>query len=214
MAEQAPRKGERTRLRILASALDLFTERGFTGTSVRDIAARAGMTHAGLLHHFPTKAELLSRILEFREQQEVELIRDRADADPLSLFAWSLRIADLNAGDPDRMSLFVKLLGESTDPEHPAHEYFRNRYRSFVDTFEPAFADAFGLRPPVVPIGAREAAHEYLALLDGLQYQVLADLHGVDMVASLRRFLAQLGIEVPREEVPEADAADADRAIG
>lgn len=47
-----------TRERILAAALDLFSERGFDGASTREIAARAGVTQPLLNYHFSSKDEL------------------------------------------------------------------------------------------------------------------------------------------------------------
>jgi TetR/AcrR family transcriptional regulator len=47
-----------TRERILAAALDLFSERGFDGASTRQIAARAGVTQPLLNYHFSAKDEL------------------------------------------------------------------------------------------------------------------------------------------------------------
>jgi TetR/AcrR family transcriptional regulator len=47
-----------TRERILAAALDLFSERSFDGATTRDIAARAGVTQPLLNYHFSSKDEL------------------------------------------------------------------------------------------------------------------------------------------------------------
>lgn len=46
------------RTRILDAAIALFSQRGFAGASVRDIAARAGVTGGLVVHHFGTKAAL------------------------------------------------------------------------------------------------------------------------------------------------------------
>ncbi|MBM4538977.1 TetR family transcriptional regulator, partial [Rhodococcus hoagii] len=43
----------------LAAALDLFAERGYEGTSIREIASRAGLSVPGLYHHYPSKHALL-----------------------------------------------------------------------------------------------------------------------------------------------------------
>jgi AcrR family transcriptional regulator len=49
---------DETRERILAAALEVFSERGFDGASTRDIAARAGVTQPLLNYHFRGKDEL------------------------------------------------------------------------------------------------------------------------------------------------------------
>ncbi len=48
----------------LAAALEAFTEHGYHGTSVRDIAARARLSVPGLYHHYPSKQSLLQGLLE------------------------------------------------------------------------------------------------------------------------------------------------------
>ncbi|MGD0393146.1 MAG: TetR/AcrR family transcriptional regulator [Acidimicrobiales bacterium] len=48
-----------TRERILDVALDLFTEKGFDGTSLREIAERLGVTKAALYYHFASKDDIL-----------------------------------------------------------------------------------------------------------------------------------------------------------
>lgn len=52
-----------TRERILQVALDLFGQRGYEGTSIRDIADRMDMTKAAVYYHFPSKENLLADIL-------------------------------------------------------------------------------------------------------------------------------------------------------
>jgi len=49
---------DQTRARILASALDVFSELGFDGASTRQIARRAGVTQPLLNYHFSSKEEL------------------------------------------------------------------------------------------------------------------------------------------------------------
>ena len=50
--------GDSTRERILAAALDLFSERSFEGASTRLIAERAGVQQPLLAYHFGSKEEL------------------------------------------------------------------------------------------------------------------------------------------------------------
>jgi AcrR family transcriptional regulator len=53
-----------TRVRILDAARALFAERGYAGTSVRDLADALGMTKAALYYHFPGKADILLALVE------------------------------------------------------------------------------------------------------------------------------------------------------
>jgi AcrR family transcriptional regulator len=57
-AEQAAR----TRRRITEAALALFTERGYDGTSLNDVAARAGITKANVYYYFRAKSDLVADV--------------------------------------------------------------------------------------------------------------------------------------------------------
>ena len=50
---------ESTRLKILTTAMNLFTTQGYDGTSLRQIADRIGVTKAALYYHFPAKEHLV-----------------------------------------------------------------------------------------------------------------------------------------------------------
>ena len=56
-------KSARQRERIIATALEYFGQQGYHGTSMREIARETGLSQAGLLHHFPSKADLLIAVL-------------------------------------------------------------------------------------------------------------------------------------------------------
>ena len=72
-------KGRAKQEQIIQAAIELFGEVGFHGASLRDISARAGISHPGLLHHFTTKAELLAAVLAHRDEvDQAALDADRA----------------------------------------------------------------------------------------------------------------------------------------
>lgn len=190
-------KSERTKERILQAALELFSEQGFTATSVRDIAARADMTHAGLLHHFANKDDLLVQILAYREKQDEESARRFAGFGIDRLFAWTMEIIDTNVQHEDRIALYVRLSAEATDPQHPASAYFTRRYERLIAALETAFTEHFAVSPPAHAISALEAAQGLVGLLDGLQVQWLILPGSIDMPRIARAYLRSLGVIVP-----------------
>lgn len=64
-----------TQTRILDGALDLFSSRGFEGTSVRDIAASANVSHAVIRLHFGSKAQLWKRAVDYLFDRVVDEMR-------------------------------------------------------------------------------------------------------------------------------------------
>ncbi len=58
--------GEERRMQIVQVAVRLFSQRGFSGTTTREIAQAAGISEAMVFRHFATKQELYSAILDHK----------------------------------------------------------------------------------------------------------------------------------------------------
>ena len=56
--------GEDRRRQLIEVAIDLFSKRGFSGTTTREIACAAGVTEAIIFRHFATKQDLYTAILD------------------------------------------------------------------------------------------------------------------------------------------------------
>ena len=59
-----------TKERILETALELFAQNGYLGTSMNDIAQRLGFTKAALYKHYTSKQEILDSIVERMNQMD------------------------------------------------------------------------------------------------------------------------------------------------
>lgn len=79
------RRGPLTRKQILDSSLRLFSEKGFTRTSVRDIAQAAGITDAAIYYHFNSKRDLFEALLEERGFTQALENLERADVSATGL---------------------------------------------------------------------------------------------------------------------------------
>ena len=83
LAPSSPRPraaGERTAERILDAAEELFAERGYTGTTLRDVATRVGVRPPSLYNHFASKDALYAAVLERGIGPLVELLARSAAA--------------------------------------------------------------------------------------------------------------------------------------
>src|SRR5580658_4482033 len=58
--------GEDRRRQLIEIAIDLFSKKGFRGTTTREIAAAAGVTEAIIFRHFATKEDLYTAILDYK----------------------------------------------------------------------------------------------------------------------------------------------------
>ena len=63
---------ERTKERILETALELFAQNGYLGTSMNDIARQLGFTKAALYKHYTSKQEILDKIVERMNKMDYE----------------------------------------------------------------------------------------------------------------------------------------------
>ena len=186
--ERGYAKGRATRVQIVEAAMVLFGEVGYRSASLREIASRVGISHPGLIHHFPTKEVLLAAVLEHRDEMDDSALS--ADlASGTGLMDAVVRLVRRNSERPGIVELFTTLAAEATAPDHPAHQYFRERYTTTVALLtrelETLRADG-ALRPSVEPA---TAARALTALMDGLQVQWLLERGAddqVDMAAVMR----------------------------
>jgi AcrR family transcriptional regulator len=75
--------------RVLLAALECFVERGYHGTTIRQIATRAGVSAPGLYHYFPSKLALLERLIDDTMDDLIattETALAAAGADPVERF--------------------------------------------------------------------------------------------------------------------------------
>src|SRR5215470_17519047 len=63
-----------TRARIQQIAVELFTEHGYEGTSLREIAERLGVTKAALYYHFKSKEDIVLSLVEDYQAQMDALV--------------------------------------------------------------------------------------------------------------------------------------------
>jgi AcrR family transcriptional regulator len=63
------------RRQLLEAALELFSRKGYQGTTTKEIASAAGVTEAIIFRHFPTKQDLYSAVLDLKhESGEIEAV--------------------------------------------------------------------------------------------------------------------------------------------
>ena len=175
-------KGRAKRAEILATAEAVFAEVGYRGASLREIAARCGISHPGLLHHFATKEALLMAVLEHRDEAG-QAVATAGGATGAQELRGLVAVVAGNAQQPGIVELFATLSAEATAADHPAHGFFTARYQRVVSRITDAYLAAReegALRDGIDPA---TAARELVALMDGLQVQWLYDPPSVDMAA-------------------------------
>jgi len=172
----------------VAAAAAVYAEAGYDGASLREIAKRAGISHTGLLHHFPSREALLAAVLEERDRRDAERGRPHPASDAGALCEL-LELAAHNRRHPGIVELYVRMAAEAVTADHPAHAYFTGHYRAareYARSSFAALAAAGELRAGADP---ESAAVMFIALMDGLQVQWLTNPDEVDIVGPLHAFL-------------------------
>ncbi len=184
------------RAQILDAAVQAFTARGYDGTSLRDVASRAGISHTGLLHHYPDKIALLEAVLDDR-LAGASTAFELDSHDGATFLRALVKIAEQDVADPTTIALFTKLSAESLPAAHPAHEYFARWYDTIRSRLTEAFEDIDrrGLYIGTVP--PRIAALQAAALRDGLNLQWLLAPDSIDLPGAIRsHYLLYVDLEL------------------
>jgi AcrR family transcriptional regulator len=188
--KQAVRKpyavGIKRREEILEAALEVFSVQGYRGAPLADIAAKVGLTIAGVLHYFSSKEELLAMVLKRRDASLTPWFEDTwAATGSFSAAVHELMVASMS--EPHVLQLFVTMSAESTDPGHPSHTYFQERYQ----TSRMNFTRALDRAKDRGEVDERVSGPVLMAVLDGLQLQWLLE-PTFDLLSELDGYLASI----------------------
>lgn len=186
-------KSAARRRQIVEEAYRVFATRGYHATSLREIAAAAGISLSNLQHYFTGKEELLLAVLALRDEL------GGGEAAPTSREPFERHIvaqAAANERIPGLIALYSVLSAEAVTEDHPGREYFLDRYDQLRTEYEAEFAalrEQGRLRDGVDPA---LAAATVIALWEGIQLQWLYTPELIDAGATLRAYL-DLVVEQP-----------------
>lgn len=158
-------KGEDRKQRILAVAQRLLSRNGWRNTTLAQIAGEAGVTPAGLLHHFESKEQLLHAVLDARDLDD-DTHSDRGG----DLLGEIAQVADRFNRAPELVGTFTVLLVENIAPDAPLHDRLVARQRDATE---------------IVAEGIRrgQAAGRYRTDMNPTvkAVEILAFIHGMEM---------------------------------
>lgn len=183
------------RAMIVDEATQLIHEKGYYNFSVQDLAERCGLTNAGLMHHFGTKEEILACVLRARDERDAaaagvltaDYTAGRQLPTELSLeqaFDVVRRLVERNVQQAELLRLHAVLRNEALSPEHPAHDFFRDRDSNAIAFYAEIFAAS--VKDP------ESFARHVLALIDGLEVQWLRASDEVDLWAEVEQGIESL----------------------
>jgi AcrR family transcriptional regulator len=126
--------GDERRLQILQLAITLFSQRGFNGTTTKEIAKAAGISEAMVFRHFATKNELYDAILDHKAHEGGQTLPwegDRVISQAIEnkddyAFFYNIALNAMNKHQSD--SDFMRLLFHSALEEHELADRFMDEF--------------------------------------------------------------------------------------
>ncbi|MCP5100482.1 MAG: TetR/AcrR family transcriptional regulator [Chloroflexi bacterium] len=173
---------------ILREATRLFGEYGFRGATLSTIAEAVGLSEPGLLHYFPSKSHLLMSVLEYRDQKDGEKYNATIANDSSNLVGSLEKLVADNEEVPELIQLFTVLVGESIEKEHPAHNFFTDRYDTLRKLISHHLVNYITVKGFAVEGDIDQLASLIIAVMDGLQIQWLLNPEDVSMTNSFNLF--------------------------
>lgn len=127
------------RREIIAQAITLFVEQGYSGLGMRELAAALGMSKSALYHYFPGKEALFNAVVESVVQRDTSSLD--ADANMTFPERWNAFIAHIIAHEDDYVRDFLLLTeyarireqDESAGVMHTAVEQYAGAIAAFLD---------------------------------------------------------------------------------
>jgi len=169
-----PRKGTaERRAEILRAAAHTFGSKGYKTGSLADVAEQVGITHAGVLHHFGTKEQLLIEVLEYRDLEDVRDLEGQHIPGGLELFRHLVRTARANVDRRGIVQGYTVLTAESVTEDHPARDWVTKRFTVLRGEIAHAIQEIGDGK--VDDAQAMRAASAIIGVMDGLQVQWLLD---------------------------------------
>jgi AcrR family transcriptional regulator len=115
MARPRNADGQRTRQAILDAALDLFGDRGFFGTTLRDVANRVGVRDSAIYNYFPSKESLFEALIaldhDARRERVSAALDDPSDDARVVLERFARVVLD-DCASPRQQKLFRILMSD------------------------------------------------------------------------------------------------------
>lgn len=210
MARRSKEDAAKTRLRILSSALELFTKKGYEHTTFTDIAARLKMTKGAVYWHFESKQSLLlaliDEMLEKFSRQVSELLPPGETSFAQLSFPqvsdMMVRLANQTVSDPKRRAFFL-LMHEQTRwsssfMDQVREELLKNKRSGPWHAFYSAVVNDLKAGRARMEVDAKQVASCCIALWNGLVHSHIASFLACGLEETLRNAYAAIWRDISK----------------
>ncbi len=109
-----PRPDDKSRSEILREAAMCFMERGYSATSIDDVARRLGATKGRIYHHYPSKADLFADVFRTGMQFSFSSVEPLSKGPERAIERWK-KMARAHATGMIRTRAFQRVVWEGVE---------------------------------------------------------------------------------------------------
>ena len=155
-----------TREKVLETATDLFAEKGYAGTSVREIVAKVGVSKPVLYYYFQSKEGLFYAILEWAADVQRSILDEIFEASGTVLDRFIFLYRKIYEGIQQHQSLYKMIHSLIYGPPQGAPEYdYASYHRHMFNAVKRIYAEGLATGE-IRKADAKEVAFLVLSLLD------------------------------------------------
>jgi AcrR family transcriptional regulator len=154
------------RERLLETAADLFAEKGYAGTYVREIVEKAGVSKPVLYYYFQSKEGLFYAILEWAADVQQKVLNEIFEASGTVIDRFVYLYRRVYEGIQQYQSLYKMIHGLIYGPPQGAPEYdYASYQRLMFDAVKQIYDDGVS-KGEIRKADAQEVAFVVLSLMD------------------------------------------------
>ncbi|MEE4174963.1 MAG: TetR/AcrR family transcriptional regulator [Xanthomonadales bacterium] len=125
------RKSEATRNQIINAAIRCIVESSYSNTTTMKIAEKAGLSRGAMLHHFPSKLDIIRAVVDYLHDKRLQAFRRSIKEIPeeADMVRMAVRSYWAHVNHPLYIAIFELAVAARTDEElrdilHPAQKAF------------------------------------------------------------------------------------------
>jgi AcrR family transcriptional regulator len=166
----------------------MFGSRGLKGTSIAAIAKRVGVTDAGVLHYFPTKAALIDAALEHGAQIQTSRMQELLAPGGLEAIrrmrAWGSVVTET----AEFTSFQIWMSTEAISDDSAVRDYVLRRYANIHELIVGLIRQGIDRGEIREDVDADWEASALVAFLDGIRLQWFYSGRTLDLETSVERY--------------------------
>ena len=192
------RDANKRKQRIIDAAIEVLKENSIEETTVRKIAARAGLTTGALYHHYKNKDELvfdvITQSLQFTHRLSEKVKDEKSVKTGNELLAEIASEVAKRLSKVDEQKLHMRLLNDVIAKNSPIKKKYQKNYGEIINNTANLFDKAFEIQNDDYK---RSVAAILVAAIDGIAIQQALDVLPEDQDQMIETFILFFTESIP-----------------